>query len=73
MRKNLWKRLVMINRIKITLRKLREKKLLYSEKKLVKEVMEEGGVSERTAKEYIKAAQDNPVEQKAYEEQSSLI
>ena len=71
----IWKRIYEINKIKATLKKLKERGLMFSEEKFIKEIMKDVNVSERTAKEYLKAAQDNPIESppgRKFDEQSKL-
>ena len=71
----LWKRIGQINKIKVTLKKLHEAGMMFSEEKFIKEIMRDAEVSERTAKEYLREAQLNPLETKERvksEEQSQL-
>ena len=62
MNKSLWRRIAAIGKIKLTIKQLKEKGLMYSEERFLKEIMRANGVGERTAKEYLKEAEANPLE-----------
>lgn len=52
-----WRRIHAIARIKNTLIKLKERGLMYSHEKFISQIIQSEGITERTAKEYLKTAE----------------